>query len=77
MPLAFPPSPTSGQIEPYNGKNWRWMDGYWSAVSQFAPVASGGPNTLQTPVEQKHYETLITTANNQVSNAAGVLLAYA
>lgn len=73
MPLAFPPSPTPGQIEPYNGKNWRWMGAYWSVVSQY-PQA--GPTTFQAAVKQAYYETLITQAPNPVKNMTGVLLTY-
>ena len=75
MPLVFPPSPTPGQIEPYNGKNWRWMGAHWSAVSQFAPV-DDSPNTFQNAVKQNYYETLVTTAPNPVNNMTGVLLTY-
>jgi hypothetical protein len=75
VPLALPPSPTPGQIEPYNGKNWRWMGGYWSAVSQFAPSVEAS-NTFQAAVKQNYYETLVTTAPNPVANMTGVLLTY-
>ena len=75
MPIDFPASPSPGEIYPYNGKNFRRMNGYWSAVSQFAPVDES-PNTFQTAVKQNYYETLVTTAPNPVSNMTGVLLQY-
>ena len=73
MPLVLPPSPTIDQIEPYNGKNWRWNGVYWSAASQYP---QDGPNTFQTPVIQDYYETLVTSAPNTVGNMTGVLLTY-
>lgn len=59
MPIALPPSPTLGDIYPYNGKNWRWMNGYWSAASQYAPSAGAGPNTTLLGVGRNTYEALI------------------
>lgn len=38
MPISFPPSPAPGDTYPYNGKNWRRMDGYWSASAIQAPA---------------------------------------
>lgn len=75
MPIEWPDPPTPGEVYPYNGKNWRRMNGYWSAVSQFAPVDES-PNTFQSAVKQNYYETLVTTAPNPVKNMTGVLLTY-
>lgn len=66
MPLSFPSSPTIGQVSSYNGKDWQWMGGYWSASSRFAPVALI-QNTFVEPALQNYYETLIASGANPVS----------
>ena len=77
MPLSLPPSPTLGQVEPYNGKNWKWMGAYWSAVSQFAPAAEGGPNSFTRAVLLDDYrQTLVTTARTMPLNISATLLEY-
>ena len=71
MPLAFPPSPSLDQIEPYNGKNWRWTGAYWSAASQYAVL---GQTTFQTGVASDWREIEVTLAANPVEAMVGVHL---
>ena len=73
MPIDFPASPTPGDIYPYNGKNFRRMNGYWSAVSQFAPMDES-PDTFRIATPQNYYETLVVPAGFQPVATAGVLL---
>ena len=74
MPIDFPAAPSPGDPYSYGGKNYRRMNGYWSAVSQFAPAAAGEWGNFQIATSQNYYETLVTPAGFQPVAVAGVLL---
>ena len=77
MPLSFPPSPTLGQVESYNGKNWRWMGAYWSAVSQFAPAPDGSAFGFPYSAEVLWKEVLVTAGlEGIVVNSLATELTY-